>query len=35
MKRTIYKPLYRNITHAGVSVDFALFSLHLAGVVQF
>jgi len=31
MKWTIYTPLSRNITHVGVSVDFALFSLHLAG----
>jgi heme/copper-type cytochrome/quinol oxidase subunit 1 len=29
---TVYPPLSRNIAHAGRSVDFAIFSLHLAGV---
>merc|ERR1719209_905076 len=29
---TVYPPLSRNIAHAGASVDFAIFLLHLAGV---
>jgi len=31
MRWTIYTLLSRNIIHVGVSVDFALFPLHLAG----
>merc|ERR1712243_377670 len=29
---TVYPPLSRNVAHAGGSVDFAIFSLHVAGV---
>lgn len=29
---TVYPPLSRNLTHAGGSVDLAIFSLHLAGI---
>lgn len=28
---TVYPPLSSNISHAGASVDLAIFSLHLAG----
>nr|QYJ56373.1 cytochrome c oxidase subunit 1 [Sacculina sp. 'Beibu Gulf'] len=29
---TIYPPLSSNIAHSGLSVDFAIFSLHIAGI---
>ena len=29
---TVYPPLRGNLSHAGASVDFAIFALHLAGV---
>lgn len=29
---TVYPPLSANVSHAGASVDLAIFSLHLAGI---
>jgi cytochrome c oxidase subunit 1 len=29
---TVYPPLSSSITHSGASVDYAIFSLHIAGI---
>jgi len=31
---TVYPPLSRNLAHAGSAVDFAIFSIHLAGIAS-